>query len=627
MKFLTFLSDLPDNVLGRALRDGLKPAGVAFSFSLVSNLLYLAMPLYTYQIYGRVMVSQSIGTLVMLTVVTLFVFAISSVIDDFRARILINYGVALDQRVSGRVFTALFDAAVRGDPGARAQALRDLDQFRQSLTGIAAAAFFDVPWMPVFMAVLFLIDPLVGVVTVLGAGVLVALAVLQARATQAALKDANEAALKSYGFTDAALRNGEVVRAMGMLPTLGRAWAQFRAITIERGANAAEASNAYTDAIKAVRMGMQVLIVAIGAYLIIKGKIHSGMLFANMILASRALQPIEKIVGSWDPLNNMVRAYDRLNTLLAKAEAPAAATALPRPAGKLSCEGVGYAPPGVPKLLLANVNFAIEPNEVLGVIGPSGAGKSTLARLLVGIWRPVQGVCRLDGADVFSWDRADLGRYVGYLPQDTELFAGTVRNNIARFRPDVTDEEVVHAAQIAGVHELILRMPKGYDTDVGEGGVVLSAGQRQRVGLARTMLGKPAFVVMDEPNANLDAEGEEALMRAIDAMKGWGATVVIISHKPGVFRAADKMLVLREGRVELFGPRDQVMARLMKPATPPQAPGAAPGPPQVTAQAAPAQGSGQGQAQPAPAGQAQAGPGAPPSDGPPPEARAVEGGR
>ena len=566
MKFLTFLSRLPDNVLGHALREGYKPAGVAFSFSLVSNLLYLALPLYTYQVYGRVMTSQSVSTLIALTLVTLFVFAISSVIDDYRARILINYGVALDQRVSGRIFTSLFDAAVRGDPGARAQALRDLDQFRQALTGIAAAAFFDVPWIPVFLGFLFIIDPLVGVITTIGAIILLILAILQARATQSALKDANEAALKSYAFTDAALRNGEVVRAMGMLPTLGQAWARHRAVTIERGAAAAEASNMYTDIIKAVRMGMQVLIVGIGAYLIIKGKLHPGMLFANMILASRALQPIEKIVGSWDPLNAMVRAYERLNSLLAKAEAPASATSLPRPLGKLSAEGLNFAPPGMQKLVLANINFAVEPSEVLGVIGPSGAGKSTLARLLVGIWKPLQGVVRLDGADVFTWDRADFGRYVGYLPQDTELFGGSVRNNIARFREGVSDEEVIQAAQLAGVHELILRMPKGYDTEVGEGGVVLSAGQRQRVGLARAMLGNPAFVVLDEPNANLDAEGEEALMRAIDAMKANGATVVIISHKPGVFRAADKMLVLRDGRVELFGPRDQVMARLVKPA-------------------------------------------------------------
>ena len=566
MKFLTFLTDLPDNVLGRALREGYRPAAVAFGFSLVSNILYLALPLYTFQVYGRVLTSQSQATLWSLTLITLFVFVISSVIDDLRARILINYGVALDQRVSGRVFASLFDAAVRGEPGARAQALRDLDQFRQTLTGIAAAAIFDVPWIPVFLIALFVIDPLVGTVTLVGALILLALAIAQARATQAALRDANDAALKSYGFTEAALRNGEVVRAMGMLPTLGHAWSKYRAVTIERGAAAAEASNMYNDMIKAVRMGFQVLIVAIGAYLIIEGKIHMGLLFANMILAARALQPIEKIVGSWDPLNNMVRSYARLNGLLSKAELPATMTTLPRPLGKLSVEGVNFAPPGMQRLVLGNVNFALEPSEVLGVIGPSGAGKSTLARLLVGIWKPLQGVVRLDGADVFTWDRADFGRHVGYLPQDTELFAGTVRNNIARFRDDVSDEDVIQAAQMAGVHDLVLRMPKGYDTEVGEGGAVLSAGQRQRVGLARAMLSRPAFVVLDEPNANLDAEGEEALMRAIDAMKASGATVVLISHKPGVFRAADKMLVLRDGRVELFGPRDQVMARLVKPA-------------------------------------------------------------
>lgn len=566
MKIFSFLRDLPDNVLSHALKEGKNPFLVAATFSFFSNVLYLALPLYTFQIYGRVLASQSQATLWGLTLVTLFVFAVSSAIDDFRARILINYGMVLDQRVSGRLFWGLFEAAVRGEPSARSQALRDLDTFRQTLTGIGAAAFFDVPWIPVFLGVLFVIDPLVGVVTTGGALLLLGLALMQERATRPPMREATDAALKSYAFTEAALRNGEVVRAMGMLPTLGRAWAGHRAVTIERGAVAAEQSNMYTDIIKSVRMGIQVLIIAIGAYLILKGEIHSGMLFANMILASRALQPIEKIVGAWEPLNNMVRAHERLNQLLSRAEPPAAATSLPRPTGKLSVEAVNFAPMGASKLVLGNINFGLEPGEVLGVIGPSGAGKSTLARLLVGIWKPINGAVRLDGADVFTWERADFGRHVGYLPQDTELFAGSIRDNIARFRDDVTDEEVVRAAQLAGVHELILRMGKGYDTEVGEGGVILSAGQRQRVGLARAMLGDPAFIVLDEPNASLDAEGEDALMRAIDVMKANKATVVIISHKPGIFRSADKMLVLRDGRVELFGPRDQVMTRLMKPA-------------------------------------------------------------
>lgn len=566
MKIFTFLANQPDNVLTRALGEGKQPFAVAAAFSFVANILYLALPLYTYQIYGSILTTQSIPSLLVLTGVTLFVFMVSGAIDDYRARILINYGVVLDQRVSGRIFSALFDAAVRGDPNARSQALRDLDTFRQTLTGVAAAAFFDVPWIPVFLIVLFAIDPLVGFVTTAGAIVLLVLALTQERILRPTVREASDAALKSYAFTEAALRNGEVVRAMGMLPTLGAAWAGHRSVTIERGASASEQSNMFTDIIKAVRMGIQVLIIAIGAYLIIKGKIHSGMLFANMILASRALQPIEKIVGSWEPLNNMARAHGRLMTLLSRAEPPPAATTLPRPAGRLHCEGVNFAPMGAAKLILGNINFALEPGETLGIIGPSGAGKSTLARLLMGIWRPNNGVVRLDGADVFTWDRADFGRHAGYLPQDTELFAGTVRHNIARFRPDVSDEEVVRAAQLAGAHELILRMPKGYDTDVGEGGHTLSAGQRQRVGLARAVLSNPAFVVLDEPNASLDAEGEDALLQALESMKANGATVVIISHKPSILRTADKMLVLREGRVELFGPRDQVMARLTKPA-------------------------------------------------------------
>jgi ABC-type protease/lipase transport system fused ATPase/permease subunit len=262
----------------------------------------------------------------------------------------------------------------------------------------------------------------------------------------------------------------------------------------------------------------------------------------------------------------MARSHGRLMEILQRAEPPSTSTALPRPTGRLSVEGVNYAPPGGNRLLVSGVNFQVDPGEVLGIVGPSGAGKSTLARLLMGIWRPVNGVVRLDGADVFSWNRADFGRHVGYLPQDTELFAGTIRQNIARFRDDITDEQVVRAAQLAGVHDLVLRTPKGYDTEVGDGGVVLSVGQRQRVGLARAMLADPAFIVLDEPNASLDAEGEQALMSAIEAMKANGATVVIISHKIGVFRVADKLLAMRDGRMELFGPREAVMARLMKPA-------------------------------------------------------------
>ena len=280
------------------------------------------------------------------------------------------------------------------------------------------------------------------------------------------------------------------------------------------------------------------------------------------------LQPIERLVGSWDALTNGYRSYQRLNSLFADYRPTKASTTLPKPLGQLSVEGVNFAPQGATRFVLQGVNFKIEPGEMLGIIGPSGAGKSSLARLMVGIWQPNSGNVRLDGVDVYSWDRSDFGRHVGYLPQDTELFSGSIRDNIARFRADVDDEQVVRAAQVAGVHQLILRLPSGYDTDLGESGHVLSAGQRQRVGLARALLGNPRLIVLDEPNAALDAEGEEALVKALDALKAGGSTIVIVSHKPSVFRSADKMLMLRDGRMEMFGPREQVMARVVQPAAP-----------------------------------------------------------
>jgi len=566
MKIFDPLADQPDNPLTRAIKEGYTPLLFAGLFSLVSNLLYLALPIYTFQIYGRVMLSYSVPTLLVITFAVLGAFIVSGIIDDYRAKVLINFGVVMDQRVSGKVFSALFDGAVRGSPSIRSQALRDLDTFRQTLTGHAFSTVFDLPWMPVFIIVLFVIDPLVGIVTLVGALILLAITILQDRATRPALKDANDAALRSYAFTDAALRNGEVVRAMGMVEPLGQRWAGFRSVTMERSAVASERASALSNVSKFARQAIQVLIIGIGAYLVVKGKIHSGLLFANMILAARALQPIDRLVGSWDSLNNGWRAYVRLMGVFADYKPVTSVTALPQPIGQLSVEGVNFAPPGANRFILQGVSLKVEPGEMLGIIGPSGAGKSSLARLLVGIWKPNSGAVRLDGADVYSWDRVEFGKHVGYLPQDTELFAGSIRDNIARFRADVDDGQVVWAAQVAGVHQLILRLPNGYDTELGESGHVLSAGQRQRVGLARAVLGAPRLLVLDEPNAALDAEGEEALVSALDALKAGGATIVIVSHKPSVFRSADKMLLLRDGRVELFGPREQVMARVVQPA-------------------------------------------------------------
>jgi ATP-binding cassette subfamily C exporter for protease/lipase len=548
-------------LLIRVLKLGLRPMLFAALFSLVSNLLYLTLPIYTNQVYGRVLQSESLSTLVIITLGAVFVFAISNLMDELRSQVLTSFGVLLDQQVASRTFAALFDRVIRRQPGG-GQVLRDLDMVRQSIGGAAIAVMFDVPWIPIFMIMLFLISPWIGLMTLVGGILLLLLAVMQDRATRDMLKTSNDANLQSYNFTDAALRNAEVVRAMGMLPALGRLWIYYRHIGVEVGSRALDRTSFYAGMIRYVRMLIQVLTIALGAVLIIDHQMASGLLFANMIVSARALAPVERIVGSWNALFMAKQAYDRLNKTLEEFDPQESSMQLPRPAGAVAVENVSFAPGGSPTLVLTALNFSINAGEMVGIIGPSGAGKSTLVRLICGIWKPSSGTVRLDGADVYTWDREDFGRHVGYQPQDTELFAGTIRDNICRFRADAEDQDVIRAAELANAHDLILRLPNGYETRLGEGGHVLSAGQRQRVGLARTMFGDPSLVILDEPNANLDGEGEAALDRAIGALKERGATIILISHKPSAFGHADKLLILQNGTVTGYGQRDEVMKAL-----------------------------------------------------------------
>ena len=531
-------------------------------FSLASNLLYLALPIYTNQIYSRVLTSHSGATLIVLTLGAAIVFLVSGILDHFRTQVLINFSVAFDRRLASGTFAALFDLVVRRKGGSHAQALRDLDMVRSMIAGNGTAVLLDVPWIPVFMGILFVIDPWIGVLTFMGGVILLLLAWLQDRATHSALKEQSQASIKSYSFTDAALRNAEIVRALGMLPTLGAAWAHFRQVALQMGVVASQRSSFYAAAIRFVRMSIQILIIALGAWLIIVGDIAPGLLFANMILSSRALAPIDRIMGSWKALFEGAQAYGRLKAVLDEYESPVPATQLPTPTGKIAFEGVSFAPQGAASLVIVNMSVLINPGEMVGIIGPSGAGKSSMLRLMCGIWKPNSGTVRLDGANVYTWDRADFGKNVAYQPQDTELFAGTVRNNICRFTVGADDAGIIEAAKAAGAHELILRLPKGYETDLGESGVTLSAGQRQRVGLARTLYGEPKVIILDEPNANLDADGEAALLKALEGAKARGATIVIVSHKPNILAGADKLLVVRNGTINQYGPREEVLRTL-----------------------------------------------------------------
>ena len=552
------------SLLELTLRLG-RPAIVSAAiFSLGVNILFLALPLYTTQVYSRVLSSGSLQTLFVITIITIFAFIVSEFLDFLQSRSLAGFGTMLDQRVSGHIFAALFDGIVRRDAQAGAQALRDLDSFRQTITGPSIAVLFDVPWTPVFMIVLLIIDPIVGMVCIIGALILLALAILQDRLARPLILEANKEAVKGYAFTEAALRNAEVVRGMGMLGAIGEQWAKYRQNGMQHGTEASEVADRFGGAIKFFRNVIQVMIIGVGAVLILDNQISSGLLFANMILSSRALAPIDRIVSTWPTFVAAGNSFQRLNELLENYTPAQTATDLPRPAGRVTVEGLNYLLPDSGRLLLTNINFAVEPGEFLGVIGPSGAGKSTLARLLLGIHQPLNGAVRLDGSNVFGWSRNHFGRYIGYLPQDTELFAGTVRENIARFQTDVTDEEVIDAAKKANAHELIVRLPQGYDTELGAGGAVLSVGQRQRVGLARAMLRSPALVILDEPNANLDGEGEQALLMALREMKKAKQTVVVVSHKPSMLQDADKLLLLRDGKIELFGPRQAVLDRIQQ---------------------------------------------------------------
>jgi len=550
-------------------------------FSLVINLLMLVPSLYMLQVYDRVLTSRSESTLLMLTLLTLGLLGLMAGLEWVRSRLLVRAGSMLDAELNSRIYNAAFEANLRGAGTNAGQAITDLTAVRQFVTGNGVFAFFDAPWFPVYLAVVFLIHPWLGIFAVCGAVVLIFLALANQWATRGLLAQANTASVQSNNDATNNLRNAEVIHAMGMLSNLRTRWYDKYGKVIALQGLASDRAGTITSITKFVRISQQSLILGLGALLAIEGKITPGGMIVSSILMGRALAPVEMLIGVWNQFLTARSAYDRLERLLKEFPARPESMPLPPPQGHVAFENVLAGAPGTQVPILKGVSFALEPGTILGVIGPTASGKSTLARLLVGVWPTVAGKVRLDGADVYAWDKEQLGNYIGYLPQDIELFGGTIAENIARFG-EIDADKVIEAARQAGVHELILRFPNGYDTPIGNAGSFLSGGQRQRIALARALYGGPAFVVLDEPNSNLDEAGEAALVQAVQAQKAAGHTMIIITHRTSILSAVDKLLLLRDGTVQAFGPRQQVLEALTRAAQ--AAVSAAQRPPVVAAQ-------------------------------------------
>lgn len=531
-------------------------------FSLFINFLMLVPAFYMLQVYDRVVATGSHSTLLMLTLILTLLLVTMGLLEWVRSRIMVRLSTRLDLILGPRLYQASFKQALSsGGMQVSAQPLLDLTGLRQFITGNGLFAFFDVPWLPIYLAVMFLFHPLFGWFAVGCALVLVALAYLNERLTNEPLKEANKHNMAAHAYTQKNLRNAEVVESMGMLPALRERWQSLNNQGLATQGLASDRAGSITAISKTFRMLVQSLILGLGAYLAIEQEISPGLMIAGSILLGRALAPIDQLIGAWKGFSAARGQYARLDELLTQAGAEPERMSLPAPQGEVCVENLAVIPPGANRPVINGLSFTVPAGETLGIIGPSGSGKSTLARALLGIWAPVKGSVRLDGADVALWKREDLGQHVGYLPQDVELFEGTISENIARFGA-VDPVAVVEAARLAGVHELILKLPQGYDTVIGATGGGLSGGQRQRIGLARAVYRRPQLIVLDEPNSNLDDAGESALVDALGRLKQTGCTLFVITHRTHALSAFDKLLVLCDGTLALFGPCQAVLAEL-----------------------------------------------------------------
>src|SRR4051812_14745326 len=530
----------------------------------VINVLYLTGSFFMLEIYDRVLPSRSVPTLVGLAVLAAVLYAFQGILDFLRSRILVRIGASLDEDLSPRVYDVLVRQTLCTRAGDGLQCVRDLDQVRAFLS-TGPAAFFDLPWMPLYLGICFLFHPWIGIAAGFGALLLVILTLLTEVLTRTPVREAAAFGAQRMVLAEASRRNAEALTALGMAGRLGAVWGGVNGQYMTAQQRASDVAGGLGAFSKVFRMLLQSGVLGFGAYLVINQQATAGIIIASSILTARALAPVELVIANWKGFVAARQSWWRLKELLRLLPAKAQPLALPRPTAALSVESVSGVPPGTTKMVVQDVAFRLQAGHGLGIIGPSASGKSSLARVLVGVWQPARGKVRLDGAALEQWSSEALGRHVGYLPQELELFAGTVAQNIARFDPDAEPESVIVAAQAANVHTLILHLPDGYETPIGDGGQGLSAGQRQRIALARALYGAPFLVVLDEPNSNLDAAGEQALTHAILGVRARGGLVVVIAHRPSALAGVDQVLVMAEGKVQAFGPKDEVLGKVLQP--------------------------------------------------------------
>ena len=534
-------------------------AGVAI-FSAIINVLLLTSPIFMLQVYDRVLTSRSEQTLVALLGLATVLLVLMAILDQLRSGILIRIGLSLDRSLREHVFNGVVEQQLlRQTTGDGQLPVRDLDTVRNFLSGPGPLALFDLPWMPFYVLICFFLHPMLGMLSIAGAVVLVGLTVWGYYAAKEPTRDAAEHASRRNAWIEGGRRNAETLRALGMLGAIRARWTEAHLATLVAQMRGADAAGRISAFAKAFRILLQSVLLAAGAWLVIDKLATPGVMLAASVIAARALQPIEQVVGQWRPFLQYRDSRARLANLAVVSEAKR--TELPPPGRELSLTNLAIAPHGARTATLVGVNLRLKAGQAMAVIGPSGAGKSTLARGLVGVWPIVRGELRLDGAMQDQWHPDDLGRLIGYLPQSVELFDGTVADNIGRFTPDREDAAVVAAADVAGATQMILKLPQGFDTPIGDTAVALSAGQRQRIGLARALYNKPFLVVLDEPNSNLDAEGEAALGKAIRSVRERGGIVVVMAHRPSALAEVDQVLVVRDGQQAMFGPRDEVLKR------------------------------------------------------------------